>query len=87
MLNNYSIILLDKQAWENINSFYLFIWPREILVPWPGIEPGPLALKAWSPNQWTTREFPINSFGCLLLWAKQASYQQGIKHRSGHTGK
>ena len=27
-----------------------------ILVPPPGIEPGPLAVKAQSPNHWTTRE-------------------------------
>ena len=26
------------------------------LVPWPGIEPGPPALGAWSLNHWTTRE-------------------------------
>ena len=29
-----------------------------ILVPWPGIEPGATAVKAPSPNHWTTREFP-----------------------------
>ena len=28
------------------------------LVPWPGIEPGPPALGAWSLNRWTTREVP-----------------------------
>ena len=28
-----------------------------ILVPQPGIEPAPLALKARSPNHWTAREF------------------------------
>ena len=28
------------------------------LVPWPGVEPMPSAVKVWSPNQWTTREFP-----------------------------
>ena len=26
------------------------------LVPWPRIEPGPLALRAWSLSLWTTRE-------------------------------
>ena len=31
-----------------------------ILVPWPGIEPGPSAVKAPSPNHWTAREFPNN---------------------------
>ena len=28
-----------------------------ILVLWPGIESTPSAMKAWSPNQWTAREF------------------------------
>ena len=28
-----------------------------ILVPCPGIEPGPLAVGAQSPNHWTAREF------------------------------
>ena len=34
------------------------------LVPWPGIEPRPSALRAWSLSPWTTREVPI----CPLLW-------------------
>ena len=33
-----------------------------ILVPGPGIEPGTLAVEAWSPNHWTTREFPVVLF-------------------------
>ena len=28
------------------------------LVPWPGIEPGPPALGAWSLNHWTIKEVP-----------------------------
>ena len=43
-------------------SIYLF-WPRctacGILVPQPGIEPRPLAVRVRSPNYWTAREFPI----------------------------
>ena len=44
-------------------KFYLFIfWPHltacGILLPWPGIEPGPTAVNALSLNHWTTREFP-----------------------------
>ena len=31
-----------------------------ILVPWLGIEPRPMAVKALSPNHWTVREFPSN---------------------------
>ena len=33
------------------------------VVPWPGIEPGPPALGAWSLSHWTTRELPA----CFLL--------------------
>ena len=33
-----------------------------ILVSQSGIEPAPLAVKAWSPNHWTTREFPVDMF-------------------------
>ena len=29
-----------------------------ILVPWPGIEPRPTAVRALNPNHWTAREFP-----------------------------
>ena len=41
----------------------LFVfWPChmacKILVPWPGIEPGPSTVSVWSPIHWTTREFP-----------------------------
>ena len=42
------------------NSF--FFWPHleayGILVPQPGIELGPSAVKAPSPNHWTIRKFP-----------------------------
>ena len=30
-----------------------------ILVPQPGIEPGPSSVKAWSPNHLTAREVPF----------------------------
>ena len=40
---------------------FLFFWLHcaacGILVPRPGIEPGPSAVKARSPNLWTAREF------------------------------
>ena len=40
----------------------LFSWPHcaacGILVPRPGIEPGPPAVKAPRPNHWTSREVP-----------------------------
>ena len=40
-----------------------FFWPRHtaygILVPRPGIEPRPSAVRVRSPNHWTTREVPF----------------------------
>ena len=45
---------------------YIYIYPHypafRILVPLPGIESGPLAVKAPSFNHWTTREFPMEYF-------------------------
>ena len=38
-----------------------------ILVPRPGIEPRPSAVKAPSPNHWTAGEFPV-SFHFLKMW-------------------
>ena len=42
-----------------INFFFLCCAACVILVPRPGIEPVPSAVKARRPNHWTTREFPI----------------------------
>ena len=42
-------------------SLSLFFWPPHvdcgILVPQPGIELGPSAVRGWSLSHWTTREF------------------------------
>ena len=42
-------------------TLIFFFWPRHvacrILVPQPGIEPRPTAIKVLSPNHWTAREF------------------------------
>ena len=51
---------------SQVNSTKHFFLPCctacRILVLWPGIEPRPSAVKAWSPNYWTTREFPYKIF-------------------------
>lgn len=65
-------ILISPLGWSKVYDqelyFHLFIlWivfvslsgVCGILVPWPGIEPGPSAVKAESLNHWTIREFPI----------------------------
>ena len=40
--------------------FTFYFWPCCTAggILQPGIEPAPLAVKAWSPNHWTTGEFP-----------------------------
>ena len=45
-----------------LSFFWLCCMACIILVPWPGIEPRPLAVKAWGSNHWTTREFPLLCF-------------------------
>ena len=37
--------------------FWFFCHAGGILVPWPGIEPGPSAVKALCPNRWMATEF------------------------------
>ena len=42
--------------------YFIFFWPYHvahgILVPWPGIQPTPPALRAQNLNHWTSREVP-----------------------------
>ena len=63
---------------------YLFIWPcgmaYEILVPWLGIEPGPSAVDAWSPNHWTARGVPLSIFNFVrgFIWCLVTSGSQFI---------
>ena len=56
----------QKSTRKTDRSVFLGFWPYciacEILVPWLGIEPQSLVVKALSPNYWTTREFPEVSF-------------------------
>ena len=68
----YSLLLLPCKEIDQENLlfllfyFILFFWPCHvvcgILVPRPGIEPGPPALEAWSFNHWTAREVPKKTF-------------------------
>ena len=43
----------------SLSFFGCATWLAGILVPWPGIEPRPLVVRAGSPNHWTAREFPL----------------------------
>ena len=46
-----------------------------ILVPWPGIEPGPLAVKTQSPNHWTTSSV---QFSCSVVSSSLRPH--GLQH-------
>ena len=50
--------------WEDggIYLFWLSGVACGILVPWPGIEPGPPAVEVQNPNLWTHQEFPGLAF-------------------------
>ena len=55
-----------KLLWCDLMFLTIFIYlampglscSMQDLVPWPEIEPGPPALRAWNLNHWTTREVP-----------------------------
>ena len=53
-------------------NLYFFLWlchaAYGILVSWPGIEPGPLAVEVWSRNHWTTREVPFDYLSPVSPW-------------------
>ena len=48
------------------SSFFLSFWLHcvacEILLPWPGIEPMPLAVETWTPSHWITKESHVSCF-------------------------
>ena len=50
--------------------FFFFFWPLpaacKIFAPQPGVEPESPAVEAWSPNHWTTREFPSSFFTLIF---------------------
>ena len=52
----------DDQNFNGRIAGFFFFLPHHmacgILVPQPGVEPGPSAVRAWSLNHWTAREFP-----------------------------
>ena len=40
------------------SAFFFFLFLAQDLSSPTGVEPAPLAVKTWSPNHWTAREFP-----------------------------
>ena len=49
-----------------------------------GIEPMPPAVEVWSPNHWTTREFP--SVSTLVRMQKAFRFQYAWRHEEGNDG-
>ena len=80
-----------------LRSTYLFIWLHWVLAaahviigrgvwdlaPWPGMEPKPTALGAWSLSHCTTRDVPPDIFICQL-WADKihSDYVQMCKEKT-----
>ena len=55
------------------------------LVPWPGIEPKPPVLGAWSLSHWTTRDFPVEiifAFAALIFLKAEVNHSgESTMHR------
>ena len=49
------------KVYSTLSTFFFWLHHPAcgILAPQPGIEPAPSAVKAGSPNHWTSREFPV----------------------------
>ena len=69
----------------NLNIFFnlpfFFFWPHMawgMLVPRPGIKSGPSAVKAPSPNHWTTKEFPVTPSSWSISYAGEEDQKGGI---------
>ena len=66
-------------------------WGMWDLVPWPEIEPGPLALEAWSLSHWTIREVqlpgpqgPPTRFLCISIGSSLVA--QAVKASAYNAG-
>ena len=55
--------VLPGFSWTRLLCSFFSFWPRRtacgILAPQPGIEAGPSAVRAHTPNHWASREFPV----------------------------
>ena len=51
----------------NFFFFWLYCTAYGILVPQPGIKPGPPAVEVPSPNHWTARELSMSFNSCDLF--------------------
>ena len=72
----YSRTANNKPPSSEFPVVFYFLWPCcvacGILVHRPGIEPGPLAVKTWTPNHWPTGEFPL---WWLFCWSASRDHR------------
>ena len=79
--------LLPSQTCPSLKCSYFFFlfWPHgepcRILVPWPGIEPRPSAMRTQSPNHCTTTEVPLMFLFLHLLVKRHVSSTIGHLQR------
>ena len=75
----------EVKFFNTLYIFFFFFWPGHatfrILVPRPGIEPRPTAVKAPSPNYRTTREFPTP---CISDCVLSICFNDGIDGLTGY---
>ena len=66
-----------------MHFYFIYFWPcvmaNGILVPQPGIEPVPPAVKELSLNHWTTRELPRWQILCYMYFI--TIKKQNKKHK------
>ena len=66
--------------------FWLSYAASSILVPWPGIEPGPPAVDMQSPNHWTAKEIPsksvLHSRGITHFYLKKESERRFLRNEN-----
>ena len=86
-LTHWFSTLLESDPFENLFSFYFFIfifWPCHtacgILVPRPGTEPVPPAAETQSLNNWTAREVPENLIKATNLLLRRINTPLTFSH-------
>ena len=66
------VVLSPVTLWFCFSHLKFFFWlchlTCRVIVPWPGFEPWPKAVKAQSPNHWTAREFPLHLNLCFIKY-------------------
>ena len=71
ILSSFMYILKLPSDWVNFFFFFATLCGLREHTSLSGTKPEPLAVKAWNPNYWTTREFPTFFFLIFVEWMIQ----------------